>query len=113
MPIMSTQGVIKKEDLKLTLAKKRQISEIQTDISSELPSYNIVGYSISMMTAAKAVKNGYTLISNPSTDKSPIYTINDPRLGVVSDDYLCGTCHQDLTCCVGHYGYIKLSLIHI
>lgn len=35
-------------------------------------------------------------------------TVNDPRLGVVTFDRLCGTCQRGFEMCPGHWGYIEL-----
>lgn len=35
-------------------------------------------------------------------------TVNDPRLGVVTYDRMCGTCQRGFEMCPGHWGYIEL-----
>ncbi|CAF1024738.1 unnamed protein product [Rotaria sordida] len=38
------------------------------------------------------------------------FGVLDPKLGVCGGKRLCDTCHQDVTKCLGHYGYIDLQL---
>ncbi|CAF3739658.1 unnamed protein product [Rotaria sp. Silwood1] len=38
------------------------------------------------------------------------FGVLDPKLGVCGGKRICDTCHQDVTKCLGHYGYIDLQL---
>ncbi|CAF1214927.1 unnamed protein product [Adineta steineri] len=50
------------------------------------------------------------LYSQDAARTAAPFGVLDPKLGVCGGKRLCETCHQDVTKCLGHYGYIDLQL---
>jgi len=70
-----------------------------------LPEAEVVGIEFSII-KRETLKN-YTIVVN-SEDREGPGTINDPRLGVVKGNDICGTCHRTVENCPGHLGRIPL-----
>ncbi|CAF0881239.1 unnamed protein product [Adineta ricciae] len=50
------------------------------------------------------------LYSQDAARTPAAFGVLDPKLGVCGGKRQCETCHQDVTKCLGHYGYIDLQL---
>ena len=70
-----------------------------------LPEAEVVGIEFSIV-KRETLKN-YTIVVN-SEEREGAGSINDPRLGVVKGNDICGTCHRTVENCPGHLGRIPL-----
>ena len=50
-----------------------------------------------------------TEIYDPVSLLPKLNGVNDPRMGVVSNDQSCLTCFGDMVDCPGHFGHIELA----
>ena len=103
---------IKSEDIniKVTRQEKALVLARNRKKIKELPQLSIDEISYSLFSHEELEEQAFFEVK--STNSQGIYTVNDPRSGVVDDNKLCVTCGQDNLLCSGHYGIIKL-VIHI
>jgi DNA-directed RNA polymerase II subunit RPB1 len=74
---------------------------------SELPFKEIKSIEFTLVDNDKLIETGIE-ITNPKSYGDG--SINDPRMGVTDPYGVCSTCRQQSSRCIGHYGYIPLTI---
>lgn len=80
------------------------IEVVHTQISILTP-HNITGLSVCECIEPNTYKYGTKVLAYDPR----MGTIDDPRMGTLTRDMICQTCHQNTITCPGHIGHIKLA----
>ena len=62
-----------------------------------------------LMTNGRMKKSSAMNLSSMTNRKSIIGTVNDPRLGTLSESALCSQCGNTISKCPGHHGMLPLA----
>eukprot|EP01083_Nonionella_stella_P191876 709806_1 len=79
------------------------------------PELRISRIDFGMLSSSEIIKLAHMEVTNPELYMAGTPTPAkdgplDPRLGISNKSGRCDTCKQDLTDCVGHFGYVDLAL---
>ncbi len=100
-PAEEDKGIsVSRQEKEIIIAQSRKQRAKLPKLVINTIKYNILGHDELTKMAVYEAKN----------DKSEgLFTVNDPRGGVVDAYSLCKTCHLDNMECPGHYGIINLA----
>lgn len=111
-PTIDTNLLEQPQQMVVTRQEKDIITSAMRERVKDLPALQIDSISYSFYSHEELEKEAVFEVTE--TGDEGIFTVNDPRSGVVDYDKICRTCSQDNMTCPGHLGILKLNehIIH-
>lgn len=101
------------ETEKITRREREHLMSLTRSEEDKLPVFQVAGVEFSLMDPEELRRIAVVNVTEPDSEMHGIgalNTINDSRMGVVTDDQICSTCHKDEQECPGHLGIIRLNV---
>ena len=103
-----TENVIPNaSERKISRREKKEQLKIFREEDQKLPEFEIISSSLSFL-SSEEMKNLSVVEVNNDAEEG-INSINDPKLGTIDTEQICGSCFKSSQDCPGHYGLIKLN----
>jgi len=95
------------KSINITRQDRQILMNLERKKQSNLPELAISSVSFFPYTDVEIIKMSVVKITNGNSLEGPM-TVNDARMGTISENTACSTCHRSNQDCPGHHGRIEL-----